>query len=227
MSEDNKKDFEMGEESEKTASSHVTVKEEQEGEENVRDDSAEDKDEELQDEESVEVEKKPQKFKVKHLVIAGILIVILAGGTAAGLEYYEYKKESAAKAAYTKILVNQAKERGYSLIDEAKLKSSIAKTIGENEKDIKFEEVQLSSYEKFGQRDRRGFDDDDFDDEDVLSQQNAQSVSPTTQGTQQNQQVTQQNVQYIYKVDFKANGVEYEALVNAADGKVITVKIDR
>lgn len=196
------------------------------------------------------------KKYVKPILIAGAVLIPLGGAGAYAAGKYEQSQREKQRAAYSQIVTKQASNDNVTLKSEDDIKKIVSDNIGVDQANITFEEIYLTNeirdFDDDYYRGHGGHSKDRI----VRNSQSSQSSSETannstvtnssetannsTQETQNNNDTnsnqttnnsnttssTSNERTYVYKVEARANGLEYDLVIDAKDGKVLEVDVD-
>lgn len=186
-----------------------------------------------------ELKEKVNNFSVKKIAkttgLTLIALALLGGGSAFAYKMYEEAEERKENAARSQLVKSQAQTENITLKTEDEVKEVVAKSIGTDKNSIYFEEVTLT-HNNFdrgrGERYRRWqalqqpiSTTTAVSTTSVGEANEAGSETPvTTTATTSQSQISFRN--YIYIVEAKYNGLNYEFLVDSVTGEILTSRVD-
>lgn len=177
-------------------------------------------------------------FSPAHLKKAAVLVVVCAILGGGGAWYHHQQKQAEhlqVMQARTAMIQNQASQRNLNLLDEEQAKALAAQAVGVEEANLTYEKVALVN--AADRKDKGKHKDKEKEikraerkmvaSQDQNQDQNNQAGQDgTTDGTASaTKKVASTDFQPIYKVDMKADKVDYDVRIDAVTGNVLKADV--
>lgn len=170
-------------------------------------------------------------FSPAHLKKAAALAV-LVGVATAGTAYFHYQQAEAQslmkRQARSEMIAAQAAQRNIVLLDEDKVRSIAADSIGKSEAELTFRPLELKLNDHDGDRDhnRKGHKKGKHGDRDQREQQAQPVPAAAAPAVPADPAAAQADFRPFYKVKCTANNITYKLRIDAVTGALLASDAD-
>lgn len=184
------------------------------------------------------MEEKQSKFKkfIKPISIALGATLVLGGAGSFAYAKYENSQKLKEREAYSSILSNQASKDNVSLKSQDDVKKIVSESISVSQDSITFNEIYLTNKDKSkknkdGKKNSAKMSNNSQSNVNNNTDNNSSSTNNDSNSNSNNSNNSTNNsstptMNYYYKVKAEANGMKYDLIIDAKEGKVLDVKVD-